>query len=618
MRAVAEQNSNDRSTCTVSSRTSMARKRRDILAHRDALTAAAVLLFVAQGLWFRRFGVDDAFIAYRCARHLGSGLGPVMNPGERVEGVSNLPWTGLLGGVAALGLEPHAIGPLLSFLCGLTCIGLVSLLASRLLGDRRAGGAAALFLAAAGPLAIWSASGMETSAFTAALILLYVAALRDLGRERGGLGTGVLLGLVAALRPEGLLYAAPLVAAAPRRLRWHLRVWTGAACIIAPLVIFRLLYFHDWLPNPVRAKANPSTAVLGPGILYLLQMAFAFPLHVAAAFLLPKELGRAPRRLLLGGLAVTVCVAVAAGGERLPAYRLLLPAWPVLAVAAEIGLRRLRQAEIPRQIPLGLGALGIMAGGLMLAAPAQFAPLGAQVLRWARTHRDASAYLVRLSSQVRFLGAVLVVVALAAWLYRRGERALRDVEEVEAGRGTHRPGLGRPLHESDRACRAMAVALGLGVLSTLLPAGLDPALVSCRDPDAAVRLGRQVGEWLRLHYPPGTLVATNCAGTVPYFSELPCIDMLGLTDAHIARVRPDRTAWIGHEKGDGEYVLSRRPAIVILGGAEGSAEPWPFPGDQQLAAAPAFHTSYRLQRVPLAGFEFIYFVRTDVPATPGG
>jgi hypothetical protein len=594
------------------------RKRRDILAHRDALTAAAVLLFIAQCLWFRRFGVDDAFIGYRCARHLGAGLGPVMNAGERVEAVSNLPWTALLGAFAALGLEPHAIGPLLSCLCGLVCIGLVSLLASRLLGDGRAGGAAALVAAAAPPLAVWGMSGMETPAFTAALLLLVLTALRDLGRERGGIGTGLLLGLTAALRPEGVLYGFPLVAAAPRRLGWQIRVWAGAASVIAPLVVFRLLYFHDWLPNPVHAKANPSAAVLGPGLLYVAQMAAAFPLHAAAALLLPAEIGRAPRRLLLGWLAVTVGVAVAAGGERLPAYRLLLPAWPVLAVAAEIGLRRLRQAELPRRIPLGLGVLGGLAAVLMLAAPGQLAPLGVHVLRWARTHRDASAYLPRLSSQVRMLGAVAGGVAVSAWLYRRGQRALRDVEAVEGGRGGRRPGLGRPLHESDRARRAMAVALGLGVALTLLPAGLDPALSTCREPDAAVRLGRPVGEWLRVHFPAATWVATNCAGTVPYFSELPCIDMLGLTDAHIARVRPDRTAWIGHEKGDGEYVLSRRPEVVILGGAEGSAEPWPFPGDRQLAASPGFRAAYRLQRVPLAGFEFVYFLRTDVPAPAGG
>jgi hypothetical protein len=91
-----------------------------------------------------------------------------------------------------------------------------------------------------------------------------------------------------------------------------------------------------------------------------------------------------------------------------------------------------------------------------------------------------------------------------------------------------------------------------------------------------------------------------------------------LTDAHIARSRADRAQWVGHERGDGAYVLGRRPDIIIFGGPEGSVHPWSFPGDQQIAAEPAFRRDYELQQVPLRGFVFTYWRARDghMPALP--
>src|SRR5262245_26731100 len=64
-----------------------ASRRVDLALVGAALVAAALLLAV-----FRAFTVDDAFITYRHARNLAHGHGAVPNPGELVEGVSNLPW----------------------------------------------------------------------------------------------------------------------------------------------------------------------------------------------------------------------------------------------------------------------------------------------------------------------------------------------------------------------------------------------------------------------------------------------------------------------------------------------------------------------------------------------
>lgn len=113
------------------------------------------------------------------------------------------------------------------------------------------------------------------------------------------------------------------------------------------------------------------------------------------------------------------------------------------------------------------------------------------------------------------------------------------------------------------AVAAVAVGHAMHVVSPRV--GRDPAAV----------WGRIMGELLAEHLPPGTLVAAATAGSTPYFSpDLDYIDTLGLNDRHIAERPVDVTLneWQGmpgHRKGDGAYVLSRRPDVIVRGGAAG-------------------------------------------------
>ncbi|MGC8947342.1 MAG: hypothetical protein ACP5N6_14430, partial [Anaerolineae bacterium] len=63
---------------------------------------------------------------------------------------------------------------------------------------------------------------------------------------------------------------------------------------------------------------------------------------------------------------------------------------------------------------------------------------------------------------------------------------------------------------------------------------------------------------------PDTYTADFWAGAAPFYSRLPSIDMLGKSDWHIARLPAYRSgAPPGHDKFDFEYVLSRRPDVII-------------------------------------------------------
>jgi hypothetical protein len=124
--------------------------------------------------------------------------------------------------------------------------------------------------------------------------------------------------------------------------------------------------------------------------------------------------------------------------------------------------------------------------------------------------------------------------------------------------------------------------------------------------DSAAFLGTLVGKHLDRTEPAGTLVALTTAGSTPYFApRLRFIDVLGLVDHTIARRNPvplytKNQLIAGHSKGDGDYVLARRPDIIISGGASGLdiSDPWGLT-DYELNRNPEFHRCYRREVVLL-------------------
>lgn len=155
--------------------------------------------------------------------------------------------------------------------------------------------------------------------------------------------------------------------------------------------------------------------------------------------------------------------------------------------------------------------------------------------------------------------------------------------------------------------------------------------------DPAAFYGVLVGDYIDKHWPRDALIAANAAGALPYYAEhARFIDMLGLNDRHIARraVLERDLPWQhvpGHLKGDGQYVLDRRPDYIILGPASGTTPACPmFLTDLELGRLPEFSQQYRLVRlaipidhVPghesynkLAGgvLDFFFYERVDADA----
>lgn len=157
--------------------------------------------------------------------------------------------------------------------------------------------------------------------------------------------------------------------------------------------------------------------------------------------------------------------------------------------------------------------------------------------------------------------------------------------------------------------RLAVVVLAIGVF-TAVQVRAEPLL---RGGGTVGTHGKEVGLWLRETVPPDTLIATNTAGSIPYWSGLPTVDMLGLNDETIAhREIPNMGRGLaGHEKGDGRYVLSRKPDIIQFGSALGTVHPR-FRGDGEINSSPEFKRNYRLRsfRLP-SGKQVRFYVRND-------
>ncbi len=89
------------------------------------------------------------------------------------------------------------------------------------------------------------------------------------------------------------------------------------------------------------------------------------------------------------------------------------------------------------------------------------------------------------------------------------------------------------------------------------------------------------------------LAAVDPAGCFPYFSRLPAIDMLGLNDRFIATHPHRRGSYnLGHEIGNGAYVIGRKPDLVLFCEPAGKLHGC-FPSGVELDEMPEFHRAYR-------------------------
>lgn len=440
----------------------------------------AVLLAVGcAALWahaqaYLPFFADDSFISLRYTQRLLDGKGLTWTDGEPVEGYSNLLWVLLCAIPGLLGVELVAGARVLGLMCVVAAMAAVVVAARP---TRVRDGLPALIgvglLAATDAIAVWSIGGLEPPLGVALLCWGSVAALRALESptRRWLLLAALSFGLACWTRPDSLLWglgaAVGLVLADRKRgIRPAAAITLGVMAFVAAQLAFRLVYYHDYVPNTAYAKVALTERRLAEGLGYFSKSL----LPLAATWLALTLTGlQGLRRSATRPAAILVlCIAVPWTGYIIGIGGDIFPAWRHWCYV------------------VGLATLGV-------------AVLLADELRTAEV-----------APRVRF-GAALVLLAVVGSRFDPENWAQKERWEWD---------------------------------------------------------GKAVAEMLkRAFHREQPLLANDAAGSMPYYSEFPALDMLGLNDRYLAHHRPERMGenLIGHELGDENYYLRRDADIFCFG-----------------------------------------------------
>lgn len=317
-------------------------------------TLCAAAYFVSLTLLLRDWWIDDAGITFAYSRSLAEGHGLVAQPWlPPEEGYSSSVWMLLLSAGAGLGTDIPQTAKTLGIGFSLSCIVLSCWM---LAGETRS--PLALMLCgvgiACGPTVVWAASGQE-HALQALILLGVVGCVYHLDAWRWPVAG--LLTLFVLTRPEAPLVVIAVFCAAVLLSRRDGRPLINAADIavallpflaFVALLLFRLSYFGDLMPNPYYAKSTGTSLTgllnpLGGGWAYILAglRDTALILVLALAFWLRGPQIRPWVVVALAILAGHVTFVVWAKGDWMSQYRFLMPVVPVLLLVVCLGLPRL-------------------------------------------------------------------------------------------------------------------------------------------------------------------------------------------------------------------------------------------------------------------------------------
>jgi hypothetical protein len=329
--------------------------------------------------------IDDAYISFRYAHNLVEGEGLVFNPGERVEGFTNLLWTLMMTVPEVLGLPVHIFAAFLGGAFGLLALAGTWRICCRL-GISSWGTAAALLSLGLYP-EFWLSATMGLEGGLFAFLLTCTVYLTVSGRP---VYAGLCGGLLFATRPDSLLIipiCALYLLVAPenraitprdRLMHYLLPLLIPWLTLFAALTVWRLAYYGAWLPNTITAKSVPPAelkiATLGSNVFLGLRYWVGFlvsvlPMSLGAALVLLMRTRLSVSWLCLAILATQVPVVLANGGDWMPYYRLLAVYTPLFALLLGLAVDGIAAAARSQGDALRLASY-LCFGGLLVAGGA--------------------------------------------------------------------------------------------------------------------------------------------------------------------------------------------------------------------------------------------------------
>ena len=382
-----------------------------------AAIVATIAAILAVGLCAWAYTVDDAFIVARYAARWASGHGYTFNPGPPTDGVTGPLWI-LPGWLASVvGLDPVDVAKVVGLCCTvLACALLVQRLTQRARGTYYAC-AAAVLLALQPTLGGWAVAGLETGAATLALTIAVLALTARPHAQRWRLG--VALGVLPWLRPELLVAATVVIAAAGVRIGWKraIPVWALAGLGLGALLSFRYAMFGSLVPLVYHAKQG----ALDHGVDYAIRGAcIVFGLFGVLLLWRGAQRGRWDDRFVAGLVVAHVGALILAGGDWMPGFRLFAPIVPVAFGVLAVGA--VAPAPSPSRLASVLRAV-TCAGVLAVFA----VDLATRIPEW-RASRASRAHAGRiLAERLRSSASRVALVDIGFLAYASG------VEVVDLG-----------------------------------------------------------------------------------------------------------------------------------------------------------------------------------------
>ncbi len=326
-------------------------------ARRLPAVAACVLMTAAiAGLYALNvrgyyFVADDAFISFRYARNLVAGHGLVWNPGELVEGYTNLSWVLMTASAMRLGLEPESASTSVSIASGVLLLILLARFAARRSGwVQPVTWLPLLVLATSRSFTAWSSGGLETMFFT---LLVFAAFTTHIGererRTRRPIASALMFAAAALTRPEGILFAFVCgvfflaEVGLRKRAPGELAAWTAPlVLVVGAHFLWRYSYYGFWLPNTFHAKVNGLW--LEQSLKYFAIFHDDYKvLWFVPLMLLPLAIRRGYEHALFGAaIGLYFAYILFIGGDRFE-FRFLVVVFPYAYWMMAEGVRRIAQ-----------------------------------------------------------------------------------------------------------------------------------------------------------------------------------------------------------------------------------------------------------------------------------
>jgi hypothetical protein len=561
------------------------------LVARSWWVAAALCAALCLAIW--GYTVDDAYIVFRYARNLVEGHGPVFNIGDRVEGFSSPLWLAVATLAEGLHLPVEHVCKALSLAA---VIAMFWYIARRIGALSPTARLPLLLLAAYAPLHVAVVCGLETAVNAVIVTCLLLSSHKPATRGMAAALSGqappddasappatsdlsssalALWGCLALLcRPEnGLLvgvhglYLWSLRPDQRRKLYIAAAVWLAVGVL---LTLARFAYYGALLPNTAVAKVSIDSAFGSRGWSYCstwLQQFWWLPLLGLSSLV-----DRSNRRLVLNALlliAAQVAFVFFVGGDWMPQWRFLLPAGVLLAVLA----------------CFGLDAILLRADDLLLRL---VGPLSRPVATSVARHSDriltygtgVSLVPILSESSGQPLDAPIVT------------KALHD-NKLNDSRSNRPIGLAssRSLAQRLPALACLSAVLLLLALQFAHLRAVRWYLDSSRRQLDALAAGPV--QYLADHAAPSDLVVARDIGILGYKTRCRILDVVGLTDPHVAR----SSGYRHRDRIDNDYIFARAPAYLMLQtGNDRDADPIPLDSIARSLMSDARFASYRLCR----------------------